>query len=74
MRSKTQRERQAKHSTPVVKDAADRIRVVEGNKECADCSAPSMNFGMIVQLFQFYITRNVPIYGITYVFMPQEDF
>jgi len=52
VRSKTERERHARHVASIVKDAADRIRAVEGNKECADCSAPrpdwaSTNLGVI---------------------------
>ena len=54
MRSKTQREKQARHVTPVVKDAADRIRAVEGNRECADCSAPSKPMHQIIEFSKFF--------------------
>ncbi|XP_065066987.1 arf-GAP with coiled-coil, ANK repeat and PH domain-containing protein 3-like isoform X2 [Rhopilema esculentum] len=51
VRSKTQREAKLAKA-PVVQNAAERIRAVEGNKECADCSAPrpdwaSTNLGVV---------------------------
>eukprot|EP00112_Aurelia_sp_Birch-Aquarium-sp1_P022855 Seg659.6 transcript_id=Seg659.6/GoldUCD/mRNA.D3Y31 product="Arf-GAP with coiled-coil ANK repeat and PH domain-containing protein 3" protein_id=Seg659.6/GoldUCD/D3Y31 len=53
VRSKTQREsKMAKQKKSVIGDAAARIRAVDGNKQCSDCSAPrpdwaSVNIGVI---------------------------
>ena len=76
VRSKTQKEAaHARQSTPVVKNAAERIRAIEGNKKCADCSAPSTPSRHTKSIFILSVYKSIYFakFYIIHAFKPVEN-